>query len=149
MEIQTKYKVIISVVTVVTAFAIGRYTVPEKVRVETKIVEVKSQDTKKKDDVQTVVVVKKEPDGEETTTTTTLDKTTTDTISHVAENEDTISTKSSGTQPITISVLGGVDTERSIGVIGGSITKPVLGPVTLGIFGLSNGTCGGSIGLTF
>jgi len=32
---------------------------------------------------------------------------------------------------------------------GGSVTKPILGPVTMGLWALSNGNAGVSVGLTF
>lgn len=149
----TKYKVIIVVVTLTAAFAAGRYTVPEKIKVETKVVEVEKKvtdiqkDTKKK----TTVVETVKPDGSKQVTTVIDEDSSTDKKSQTDKDttSDTTKVVESGTQKVTISALGGIDINKTVPVFGASITKPVLGPLTLGLFGLSSGVGGASVGLTF
>lgn len=153
----TKYKVGIAVVVVLASFAAGRFLTPEKVRIETKIVEVeKKVDTEdKKNDTHkhTVIVKKTNKDGTSTTTTdvTYEDKTETKKNDVVTDNKSTDRTKevTSGSSRVTLSALVGVSVTTGLPVYGASLSKPVLGPLTLGIWGLNNGTCGGSVGFTF
>jgi hypothetical protein len=147
-----KQKVLASGVALATAFAVGRYTVPEKVKIETKVVEVekivKVKDKRKERKVVTIT----RPDGTKEKTSHTVEDTKTDERKDVAKNEETKSETVRGASKVTISALGGVDFRR-LGsepfVVGASVTKPMVGPVTFGVFGLSNLTFGVSAGLTF
>lgn len=150
---ETKYKVLVVVVGLGAAFAAGRYTTPEKIRVETKIVEVVKESKDVKKDVKKVVKKKTitKPDGtKETTTETTTDssldkKTEKDT----SKNSDTSSETARGDSKVTINALVGLDFNRTTPVYGLSCTKPILGPLTVGLWGLTNATAGASIGLSF
>ena len=149
----TKIKMLIVVVSIGTAFAIGRYTVPEKVRVETKIVEVekKVEDKKENTHKQTHTITTVKPDGTKVTDETTkeddiIDDKDTDVVS---KNTDTTTETTRGASKVTISALGALNLTNSTPAYGLSITKPILGPITVGLFGLNNGTVGASIGLTF
>ena len=75
-----KYLIIAGAIVLIAlvAFAYGRYSAPEKIKIveKTKVVEVEKKQQNEKKDVVTVVT--KKPDG--TTTTTITDKTTIDTI---------------------------------------------------------------------
>jgi len=157
---QTKYKVIIAVSTIILAFAVGRYSVPQKIKVVTKTVEVeKKTDATKTDEKKNVVVVVHEirrPNGtiDKTTTTTVSDQrnsthTSTDNKLDASTTDKEITAQSS---KITISLLGGDNVGSgtiSPPVFGVSITRPILGPITVGVWGLNNATFGASIGLTF
>ncbi len=153
--IQTKYKVILVAVAIITAAAFGRWTAPVKTVVQIKTVEtvktVTVKDTDKNQDT-TVTEVKK-PDGTVTTVTHTTTETKTDTKTQTAEKEQTDTTKTTtkSTSTLTLSALAGVNvTNPAQGMIyGGLISKQVLGPVSIGLFGLSNGTAGASVSLTF
>ena len=149
----TKYKVLIGVTSAVVIFAAGRYTTPEKVRIETKIVEVekKTTDTQRDKHKETVVVEKTNPDGSKETTTTVVEDTKTDRKTETDKNKssDVVQEKTQGTDKVTISALGGIDLTTNKAIFGGSATKPILGPITIGVFGLSNGSAGASVGLTF
>jgi hypothetical protein len=162
----TKYKIIAAVVVVTGAFATGRWAAPTKVVTVTQTVEVEKKhedvavDTNKNvhKETKTTEVVK--PDGtKETTTDVTED---TKAISHEGDKTDTDSSRTEvsskevtrDSSKVTISVLGGAKVfGGSEGlnppVYGGSISKPIFGPATVGIWGLSNGTVGCSVGLTF
>lgn len=155
---QTKTKVIIVSVALLTSFAIGRYTTPVQIKTETKIVEVekKVDDTKKDADKHktTTTTTTKNPDGTEVTTTTTHEDSAVHTHEHdtdsAATTTDTVKEVTRSSSPVTLSLLAGVPFTGTPNVIyGGSVTKPVLGPVTVGVWGMSNSTGGASIGLTF
>lgn len=140
-----KYKAGIAVVALSTSFAVGRYTVPEKIKEVTKTVEVEKKDEDKHKVTHTTKDTK--TDGE-----TIVDQTVTeDTVKHETDNKDSSSTKqvTAGESKVTISALAGLSIPNSTPVYGLAVTKPILGPLTIGLFGLSNGTCGASLGLTF
>lgn len=149
----TKYKVGIAVIAVAVSFAAGRYSVPEKKievstdkKEETKQVEVQKD---KKKNTKVVEIINK--DGSKEITTTIDEETSIDKKSTDAKKEDSsVSVEVvSGSSKVTISALGGLDTTTGIPLYGASVSKPILGPVTIGIWGLSNLSCGASIGLTF
>ncbi len=154
-------KIIIVVIALATSFAVGRYTVSEKVRIETKIVEVeKKTDNKKRDEVKkkntkTTVTETDKPDGTKTITTETTDTgvdTSTDTeVATDSTNKasDTIKEVTKGESKVTLSALGGIDFTNGHYVFGASVTRPILGPLTLGIWGLTDMTAGISLGLQF
>ena len=139
-----KTKVIVGIVAIATAFAFGRYSAP--IRVEKEIVEVeKKTEDKRKEIIKTEVV---RPDGtKETTTKTVVDsKTTTDSTKSEKELVE------GQTSKVSISALVGAPLTLSgplTPVYGGHIHRPLLGPVSVGIWGLSNATAGLSFGLTF
>lgn len=160
---QTKYKVIIVVVVILTSFAVGRYTVPTKIKIETKIVEVikevkvkDTSETKKKDKIYTKIVDTK-PDGSKTETTVIAEKdasvTKTDTKVDLDDNKtaDKIKEVVKDSGHLNLSFLAGVDVAHpGNGLLyGGHIIRDIIGPINIGIWGLTNGTAGCSIGLTF
>lgn len=156
-----KKKVGISVVTLLVVFAVGRYTAPEKIKVETKIVEVekkteeKTKNKKKNDKRKTTKRKIVKPDGEVITevikekdnseTDTTKDKT-------VDENKKTKEEKKEetrGNNKINISALAGFDMRTGKPIYGASISKSFIGPTTIGIWGLNNNSCGVTLGISF
>lgn len=157
--IPLKYKIIALLVSLATAFAFGRYTVPEKIKIEKQIVEVEkkteTESTDKRLHKKIKKTIVKKPDGTtESSTTITYDsddKKDTKQSDQLAKSVDEKKEVTKQGSPVTISALAGVNvTSPSSGIVyGASVTKPILGPVTVGGFGLSNGTAGGSVGLTF
>ena len=153
----TRTKIIIVVVYTAVVAASGSYFTPTKVKTETKVVTVEKKvsdtDTKKK--VRKIVVVHTivKPDGEKDITSTTTDDTNTDTAKKTTDQASTETDKTKQTTQtapkITISALGGYDFLRLTPVYGASFTRPFIGPVTFGAWGLSNLTFGLSAGLTF
>lgn len=101
-------------------------------------------DTISQDHTKTTIVETKKPDGSSTTTTTIDEKskTKTDAISQVP-----VATK----QKTNISVLVANDFKQPgiIPLYGISVNRELIGPVTVGAFGLTNGTIGLSIGVNF
>lgn len=108
-------------------------------RIETKTVDQEIT----KYNVVTVTRTVTKPDGTSDTTTTTTDRT----ISKATE------TKQQSTTAATLNVSGLVANDFSQGLLkpiyGVSVSKQLIGPITVGGFGLTNGTIGVSIGLNF
>lgn len=139
----------------VCMFALGRYTVAKKVEVKEvekivyvdKIVIDKALKTKKS------TTSTKAVDGSETTTTT--EETVEDT--HTVDNTETTKDKeySKTVTPLNLGLrldlLAGLDvTNPASGyLVGAHISKPVLGPITIGLWLLTNKTAGVSAGLQF
>ncbi len=145
-----KYKVIAVTVVAVGSFAAGRWMAPTKV--ETKVVEVEKivtvKEEQKRKDKKTVIT--KKPDGETTTVITEITDTNTSnkTVDLSLKSEQT--KKEMSTSKVTVSALAGFSLTNPSGLLYGvSISKPVLGPLTLGVFGFQDKRVGFSIGFTF
>jgi hypothetical protein len=134
-------------------FAMGRYSVSEPPAVKT-VETITTNDQKKEDknvtQHQTMVDVK-HPDGSESITTTT-DTTSSD------KAQETEKETGSLQQTVTPAVRSKLNVSAlvsenltSIGApnYGVSVTKEVLGPITAGVFALTNGTIGITVGLDF
>lgn len=153
----TKTKILVFVILTVGAFLAGRYSTPEKIRVETKIVEVekKTEDSKTDTDKhkETKTVTETAPDGTtkiitiivEDENKKTEDKKTSDSVTNRDETKEITRNRSK----LSISVLGGTNflNPPLVPIYGAHVTYSVLGPITVGAFGLSNLTFGVSIGL--
>ena len=151
----TKTKVAVVLVVAVLGYAAGRYTTPVKVvekRVEVEKV-VKNTDVDKEQRKETTKTTVTRPDGttetKETTVTDTKKKTETEVVTDrrvSTEKEVTFDSKK-----VTISLmLGSTLTSPFMPpVYGLSATKPILGPLTVGGWGLSTGVFGLSLGVTF
>lgn len=127
-------------------FALGRYTVKTTITTtDRKIDEVKDTDTKKHE----VITEVKKPDGSITTVTVI------DTARSTQDHKDTdtfTKTITSAKNPITnISLLAATSTHSftSPPTYGISVNREIAGPLTVGAFGLMNGTVGISIGVNF
>lgn len=158
---EMKYKVGIAGVAVVTAFAAGRYSAPESVRTVTKTVTIEAKhEDKNVDEVKnkhkkTIVKTIRKPDGSSETTKTITDESTsdkktdqkTDTDAHKAVDTDV--TQERGNAKLNLSALGGYSLTSSKFIYGLSVTKSILGPITGGIWGLSQPSFGLSLGLNF
>ena len=150
----TKQIIIAGALALVVAFAFGRWSAPEKIKIQTVEVEKKTDDkTAAVDDHKiTTITETDKPDGTKTKTTVIADQKSTNTTDK--STDDTTKTMSKeidkSTSKVTISMLAGTNiTSPTSLMYGASITKPILGPITVGIFGFQNGTIGTSVGLTF
>lgn len=118
--------------------AVGRYS--NRPAETTKIVH---EETKKVIDTKKKIIEVVTPDGTKTTTTTE------DTVTTIDKDK----TKSSQTKPspkVNLSFLAGVPRLNDLRPIYGlSVSKEFIGPITVGLFGLTNGTLGVSIGVDF
>lgn len=147
-------------VLIVVAFAFGRYSAPEKVKVETVTVEVEKKtaetDTSKERNRRKETTTRKErrPDGTEIEHTTVVEDSKTEVDSrktvHTDKTVDTRQTReeyrSSG---VSLGALGAVNVSDGRLSYGAYLQKDVVGPLSLGAFGLTSGTVGLSIGIRF
>lgn len=163
IDLNTKQKIGIIAGYSLVLMASTYYFSPTKVKTETKMVEViKTVEVEKKDTAKDrkrkiVVKEKKGADGSIEKTTVLTDDTSSVSKTDIAK--DTTDFKSSessktverATDKVTISALAGINpfSGAQTPVYGASITKPILGPITVGAWGLNNGTVGVSIGLSF
>lgn len=152
----TKTKVIISTVVILISFAAGRFSSPEKIKIETKIVEVekKISKTDKKKDTRVKVVTVERPDGTKETTKTIESTATSQNTSASSKSSDSHSVNETtrSSSRLNLSVLGGVSYSPFVGVkpvVGGHISKDIVGPISVGIWGTSNIEGGISLGVTF
>lgn len=92
-------------------------------------------------------MITEDPGGKKTTTIT--ENTTTDT-KKVTDTQKDIVVTAPKSSIINISALAGLDTGRGfVPTYGISASKELIGPITVGAFGLTNGTIGVSVGLNF
>jgi hypothetical protein len=142
----TREKVLTSVLVVLIAFAVGRWS--NRVSTETKTLETKVQSSDLNKNTHTETVITKQKDGSEVTTIrqdtsvnlikSETDKSKTDTV---VKSKDSI---------FNVSALMSIDIkEKIVPLYGLSVSKEILGPITVGVFGLTNGTLGVSIGMNF
>jgi len=149
-----KQKYIIVGVAMVTSFAVGRYS-GQKAEIKSESVTTKNVEEKQDKDTHTekVITTVKTPDG----TVKTVEKIDevadvkidTNSIQVTQQKKDVIPPK---VNTLNISALIGNDFSKGLGiypVYGVSVTKQILGPVTIGAYGITNGTIGLSIGLNF
>lgn len=146
-----KAKIVICFAILATAFAAGRYSVSGAI---VKTTEQTTTDTTKQVDKDThkntTTVTEEDGTGKKKTTTVVTEDTTTRSKTDEVIKDD----KSSVTTPVkrntlNVSALASVDIKNFVPVYGLSITKEVLGPVTVGAFGLTSGVVGVSLGLNF
>ncbi len=131
---------ILAIVAVVSALISG--TAVYHFFPQTKTVEVTKEVVKT--DIQTVVHTVTQPNGVVDTTTTTTD--------HSQRTETSKNTQIILAKPkINISGLVANDFNDRLfkPVYGVSVSKEFLGPITIGMFGLSNSTIGVSLGVSF
>lgn len=154
-----KLKIIIGILALLSAFAAGRYTVFTKT-VETKTTDQTETDTTKTkvdteehEDITVTETVT--PDGTKTiVTTTTKDTSTHEAEIKVDESKKTEETKKEVTtsgSKVSLQMLAGATIALPLGleppVFGGSVSKEIFGPFTVGVWALSNRTIGVSIGI--
>lgn len=141
----TRNKIILAVVLLAISFASGRFLTPEKTKIEVKTITVEKVVTEV---VHQKIYIKENPDGSKETTIVT--DTNTDSKTNSKSNDETKESTISKDR-INISVLTGSNfpINLSAPIYGISANKNILGPITGGIFALSNKTAGISIGLNF
>lgn len=149
----------VAIVWTLGAYAFGRFSAPEHVKIETKIVEIEKKttdsDTNRDKHRETTTVEITRPDGTKEKTTKTVDDTQTDRKTHstddLSKTEETSKEVSRGSK-VTVAALAGASLNLSGTsplIYGGIVSKPILGPIAVGIWGLSNATAGLAVGLTF
>lgn len=157
----TKTKAVIIATALLTSYAFGRFSAPEKIKIETKTVE----EEKKTDQTQTDAdrnrrreTTKTEvtrPDGTTEKTEKTVETSETHKETDRKDTSDTSTTSETskevtrGSSKVTIGALGAFRLTSPTVSYGVWVSRPILGPITLGVFGLTDSTVGGMIGLTF
>jgi hypothetical protein len=136
------WEAVIGILMLVGCFYWGRHTAPTKVETKTITVEVE----KIKQHQNTVIVEKVNKDGSKETTTRIVTDTNKDTTK-TSEQNKLVEKKS----PLNIYALAGIDIANPANgfTVGAHISKQLLGPVSLGVFGFTNKTAGMSLGLNF
>ena len=151
----TKVKIIIIVSVAIVSFAFGRFTTPTKTVIQTKTVEVekKTDDTQVNNNDHKITTITSRPDG--TTVTVIKDDDSTQTsqkdTDNTASQSDTTKTVTKQSGITSISVLAGVNvTNPGNGMLyGAAVSHTILGPISIGIFGISSGIGGASVGVSF
>lgn len=134
----------IVLILIIGGFAAGWYSKPETKTVDDTKTEEKDK-TKTEDHKKTTIV--KDKDGNETTTI--IDDSTT-TSNHSKDSESKKETTVTSHSKINVSALAAIDTKsQPIPLYGISINKELIGPITVGAFGLTSGVVGISIGINF
>lgn len=136
-----KYKVLSLAGAVGIGFATGHFLLPAKV-VETKIVYVEKE---KRDNSVTHTTTTKKPDGSVITVTEVDKHVTTDTQSTSTQSKVT----TYDTSKLRVSVIAATSLSNPAPVYGAHVSYQVLGPIEVGVLGLTNGTFGASIGIRF
>ena len=139
-----KYQIIGGIIALALTFALGRYSVktpPAVVSDTTKVVDTtKDQETNK----NTIIV--KHPDGTETITINEDTKTKT---KEEARTDAHVEITPAPRKTLNVSALAGVDIRQKSAVYGVAVNKEVLGSITVGVWGFTNGTVGVSVGVSF
>lgn len=153
MTLTSKQKYAIAGASVLISFALGRYsTQSPEVKTKTEITQQTNTDQDKHTHTQETITTTKTPDGTVKTVQEIMQVADTETKSltnkTTNEESDTIPPK---INTLNISALIANDFSRGLLVptYGASVTKQILGPATIGAFGLTNGVVGVSIGLNF
>lgn len=142
MSIKTQL-IILGAVSLV-AFASGRYTA--KAPDVAEAIKAVTQDNTHQD-VHTTKVIVQTPDGTVKTTETT--DTQTQTVEKIATQESEKITSPKSTLNISALVAEDFSKGTLTPIYGVSVSKEFSGPVTVGLFGLTNGTLGVSLGINF
>lgn len=132
-------------ISLILAFAFGRFSTPTKTETKIETVEVEKKQKDVKSDIITVEVIK--PDGTKTTTIT--DKTETKIQDNILSKQTMDKIVEKSYSITNISLLSGMDITSPKIIYGVSVSKNLLGPVVIGLWGMTNSTAGASIGVSF
>lgn len=146
-----KAKLVLCFAALAIAFAGGRYSVSGT---DVKTTEHTTTDTTKQVDrdthTDTTTVVEEDGTGKKKTTTTVVQDTTTKSkTDEVIKDDKTSVATPAKRNTLNVSTLASVGLNNFVPVYGLSVTKEVLGPITVGAFGLTSGVVGISLGLNF
>ena len=140
------------------AFSLGRYTTPVEIKEVTKTVEVEKKKTEvekeTQKDVHRVERIIRKPDG--TTETTIQTDSSTKSTKNVTSQTDAQAQSETSTSVVRAGARTRVAGVAAIDIYGRSgpaygveVSRSILGPISVGGLGLSNGTFGLSLGLEF
>ena len=128
---------------IVIIFYAGRYTAPTKVETKTVTVEVEKEQKHE----NKVVVQRIGKDG----TTTVITHVITDTNTSINKIDRTDKVIENNKPSLNVYAMAGLDVSNPQNgfVFGAHVSKQILGPVSIGLFGLTNKTIGASVGFSF
>lgn len=157
----TRLKILLAILALVTSYAFGYWTAPEKVKIEKQVVESTKNTENSNTDInrdkhkETTTTETIRPDGTRETTTKTVEDTKTDkkknesdTSESTRAETDTKETEKSSSKT-SILFMAGASLSAAPVNYGLAVSRPTLGPITVGVFGLQSGIIGGMLGLTF
>ena len=149
MTFAKSFTILLVFIAVVIAVLFGTSYRTEKVTEENKT---KTVDTDKDIHKETTTTTTVSPDGTKKEVKTVVEDTKT--VKHVDKKTDTVTqeTKEPVYQDkVNISLLAGVSKGSTLNplIFGASVSKPILGPITVGIWGFTDLSCGVSIGVQF
>lgn len=161
----TKVKVIGAITVIVLSFATGRYTVPLSTKIDEKKTEVsKTKETEKtnthaEDHKKTTITEHTNKDGTKDKVTVITDDKGKDTksvdnkTSSDQKSEELVKETVRAGNKVTISALAGTKFSFSGSLpspeYGAMISRDILGPINLGVFGFSSGFGGIALGVSF
>lgn len=129
-----KYLIIGAILLVLLGYGAGRYLQPAKVVTKTEVVV--------HDHIHTVTITISKPDGTKTTTTTT------DNNSVIDDKTSTVITNSKPQWKV--AGLAGLNISNlSSPIYGAQIERRIIGPISVGVWGLTNSSGGISLSLEF
>lgn len=126
----------------------GYWFAPQKIKIEERIVEKKVVQTVKDQDKNVVRVREKRPDGTVVTRTEVNTKTTERSKTDESREQEKTKTVQRGAS-MNLSLLAGkrLDDLSQPPVYGVAVSRAVLGPISLGLWGLTDKTVGVSLGV--
>lgn len=136
---------------IIAGFMIGRFSAPEKIKIETKTITVEVEKIAEAKSVDTSVITTsiQRPDGTKIARQRNVNKKEVR-VEHEATNSGMVSITKEVTnrRGVVVSIIGGIDLLALPKIsYGASVAKPVLGPLNLGVWYLTNSTFGVSIGV--
>lgn len=136
--------IVICTIVALLSFAIGKYTAtPAETTTTTKTDTERTKNTNS----HTVTTTVQEPTGQVKTVVVTDTNTQTETTQRQEKDTEQVSAKK---DLVNIALLGGYNVLKPNGVeYGLSVSKPLLGPITSGLWVMNNGTIGLSVGINF
>lgn len=139
---------LIGLIILILAFLAGRYSqIDTKTETKTESTDIKQID--KDSHTKTTIVSVKNPSGEEVTTTIITKDTDTEIKDNKQVDSLTLTQTTSKKMDTNISFLVGLKPTTFQPVYGISAGKPILGPITVGVWGLTDTTFGVSLGVQF
>lgn len=141
-----KDKIILGLLALVVSFAAGRFTAT-KPNVTTQTVTNEDKDIKKDVNDEKVTTITEKSTGEKQTTIVEKKTTSVVTDDKIASKTDTKVVNSQQTTSIVGMV--GIDYHTKERAYGLGVSHDFVGPVSLGVFGFTNGVIGVSIGVRF
>lgn len=151
----TLTKVLAGIAAILLAVAFGYYFAPEKTKTITKevVVEKKVVEKVKETNKRKTKVVITRPDGtkEEREIEEEITRDEDRTIDSRKEKKVVIEEKTKSSSRLHIAALSSVNVRSGsfVPVYGAAVSKDVLGPINVGVFGLTDGTAGVSVGISF